>query len=415
MSARPASWVLLACLTVLVPACARSDQGAPAQGQRSQTNTAPAAARSAQPAVTATALPDFTALVREYGDAVVNIVSTRENTRPTASAPHMSPDDSFNDFFKRFGIPMPGAPGRGPGRGATPQIERGEGSGFIITTDGYVLTNAHVVDDSSKVQVKLSDRREFDAKVVGKDLRSDVAVLKIDARNLPIVKFGDSSKLQPGQWVAAIGAPFGFENSVTVGVVSATSRSVGSENSIVPFIQTDVAVNPGNSGGPLFDLAGEVIGINSMIYSGNGGYQGISFAIPIDAALDVEKQLLATGHVTRGRIGVAVQEVNASLAHSFGLDRPRGALISAVDDKGPAAAAGLRAGDIIVAVDRRPIELSTQLPAIVARLLPGRNATLNIIRDGRASDIRYASIRSGNPVRRVRLPSPASRDNRDSG
>ncbi|MBX5463357.1 MAG: DegQ family serine endoprotease [Steroidobacteraceae bacterium] len=336
-------------------------------------STAPAAPAVSAPTVSR-ALPDFSKLVEEYGDAVVNVVSTRELSART-SFPQFSPDDPFYEFFRRFGIPAPWDRDRGP------QLQRGEGSGFIISRDGYILTNAHVVDEATDVTVKLTDRREFTAKVVGSDPRSDVAVLKIDAHDLPTVKIGDSRQLRPGEWVVAIGSPFGFENSVTAGVVSATSRAVGAANSIVPFIQTDVAVNPGNSGGPLFNLRGEVVGINSMIYSGTGGYQGISFAIPIHVALDVQRQLVETGRVVRGRIGVTIQDVNAQLAESFGLDRPRGALVSAVEDGGPAADAGVKPGDVIVAVNDKPIEVSSELPPIIAHLRPGTTATLEVVRD----------------------------------
>lgn len=373
--------VAVVLLALIAQGCTRSYSAVPDSGAAISRGEQPATA-----AVTATtpSLPDFSGLVQKYGAAVVNVVSTREVEAP-ASASRLSPDDPLYDFFRRFGIPAPGGPNGAPNgspNGSTPgpQLERGEGSGFIISPDGYVLTNAHVVDHASEVNVKLTDRREFNARVVGVDTMSDVAVLKIDAHDLPTVKIGDSSKLRAGQWVAAIGAPFGFENSVTAGVVSATSRAVGAESSIVPFIQTDVAVNPGNSGGPLFDLSGEVVGINSMIYSGTGGYQGISFAIPIDVALDVERQLVKTGHITRGRIGVMIQDVNAELAQSFGLDRPRGALVSAVEKNGPAAKAGLQPGDVIVGVNNKDIERSSELPAIVAHLRPGTTATLEVIR-----------------------------------
>jgi serine protease Do len=257
-----------------------------------------------------------------------------------------------------------------------------------VSSDGYVLTNAHVVDQSTQVTVKLTDRREFVAKVIGVDPRGDVALLKIDAHNLPTVKTGDPNRLKPGQWVIAIGSPFGFENSVTAGVVSATSRTIGPENSIVPFIQTDVAVNPGNSGGPLFNLEGEVVGMNSAIYSGTGGYQGVSFAIPIDVALEVQQQLMKTGRVTRGRMGVIIQDVNAQLAESFGLDRPRGALVSSVEKGGPADKAGLKPGDVILAMNARPVEISTQLPALVAHLRPGTTATLDVWRNRKADQVK---------------------------
>jgi serine protease Do len=312
--------------------------------------------------------------------------SMRGVTATSGPRPGMPSQDPFSEFFRQFGMPVPGAPSDRSRSG--PPLERGEGSGFIVGADGYILTNAHVVDRASQVTVKLKDRREFQAKVLGEDPRSDVAVLKIEARNLPTVRLGDSSKLRPGEWVVAIGSPFGFENSVTAGIVSATSRAVGSQSSIVPFIQTDVAVNPGNSGGPLFNMAGEVVGINSMIYSGTGGYQGVSFAIPIDVALDVKDQLVKTGHVTRGRIGVTVQEVNAQLADSFKLDRPRGALVSSVESGGPADSAGVRPGDIIVGVDDRKVDLSSDLPGIVAHLAPGSSAKLDVIRDGQSRELK---------------------------
>ncbi|HEU4627598.1 MAG TPA: Do family serine endopeptidase [Steroidobacteraceae bacterium] len=348
------------------------------------------------------ALPDFSALVDSSGKAVVNVVSVR-----VASA--STDEDPLSQFFRRFGVPGgpggPGAPGEPDGPGAAPDVpggpdgpggpsgqgapvERGEGSGFIVSPDGYVLTNAHVVDQSTQITVKLSDRREFIAKVIGVDLRGDVAVLKIDAHDLPTVRIGDPSRLKPGHWVIAIGAPFGFENSVTAGVVSATARAVGDESSIVPLIQTDVAVNPGNSGGPLFNLDGEVVGMNSMIYSGTGGYQGVSFAIPIDVALDVEQQLLKTGKVTRGRFGLTVQEVNAQLAESFGLDRPRGALVSAVEPDGPADKAGVKAGDVILAIDKHPVDESTTLPGVVAHLRPGSSATVDLWRDRKPQQVK---------------------------
>ncbi|MGH8322763.1 MAG: trypsin-like peptidase domain-containing protein, partial [Steroidobacteraceae bacterium] len=275
------------------------------------------------------ALPDFSSLVEKYGPAVVN-VEVVEKPQPTnGGVPGLSPNDPFFDFFRRFGIP---APDQAP-RGNQPPV-RGAGSGFIVSSDGYILTNTHVVGNADEVTVRLTDRREFPAKVIGADERTDVAVIKINATKLPIVRLGDPTKIKPGQWVLAIGSPFGFENSATAGIISATSRSLPSDN-YVPFIQTDVAVNPGNSGGPLFNLSGEVIGINSQIFSRTGGYMGVSFAIPIDVARNVEDQLIKTGHVVRGRIGVTIQDVNAQLAESFGLDRPRGALVSSVEKDGP--------------------------------------------------------------------------------
>jgi serine protease Do len=295
----------------------------------------------------------------------VNVVGRRS---AASSGTQLSPDDPFSEFFRRFGIP---GPGTAPGDSGQRPV-RALGSGFIVSKDGYVLTNAHVVDQAADVTVKLPDRREFPAKVIGADRRSDVAVLKIEGHDLPTVTFGDPARIEPGQWVAAIGAPFGFENSVTVGVISATSRALGPESSFVPFIQTDVAVNPGNSGGPLFNLRGEVIGINSQIYSATGGYQGISFAIPIDVARNVQQQLVQTGQ----------------LAQSFKLDRPRGALVSGVEPGGPAAAAGLRPGDIILSVNGRPINTSSELPSIIANTKPGTDLTFEVWRNGHAETLK---------------------------
>ena len=276
------------------------------------------------------ALPDFANLVEQVGPAVVNVgVVEKAHRNVRGQSSDEDGDDPFQEFFKRFGIPAPDG-GGGRRQYDTPQ-RQGEGSGFIVSSDGYILTNAHVVADADEVTVRMTDRREYPAKVIGVDRRSDVAVIKIEGKNLPVVKIGDPSKLRPGEWVLAIGSPFTFENSVTAGIVSATGRSMPGEDGLVPFIQTDVAVNPGNSGGPLFNLNGEVVGINSQIYSRSGGYMGISFAIPIDVANNVRTQLVSTGKVTRGRIGVQIQEVNAQFADAFGLDRPRGALVGQVD------------------------------------------------------------------------------------
>ena len=327
-------------------------------------------------------LPDFTVLVDQQGPAVVNI-SVQAGTKTSARGPAMpglDPDDPFQQFFRGF---------PGQGHGAMPM--RGEGSGFIVSEDGVILTNAHVVADADKVKVKLKDRREFEAKVLGQDEASDVAVLKIDAQHLPTVRLGNPADLKVGEWVVAIGAPFGFDNSVTAGIVSALGRNLP-DDAYVPFIQTDVAVNPGNSGGPLFNLAGEVVGINSQIYSRSGGYQGVSFAIPIDVAMNVSRQLQANGHVTRGRLGVGIQEVDDALAGTFGLDTPRGALVTSVEPDSPAAAAGLEAGDVILAFGKRPVETAGQLPSMVAASTPGKAVELEIWRD-KAS--RKVSIRPG--------------------
>ena len=344
----------------------------------------PASATAAAPTTVPTAppqagasrmLPDFAALVEHYGPAVVN-VEVVQKAEP-ADLRGGSPDDPFSDFFRRFGIPAPGQRG-------SPVPARGAGSGFIVTRDGYVLTNAHVVSNASEVTVRLTDRREFAAKVIGADRNTDVAVIKIDAKDLPTVTIGDANQIRPGEWVVAIGSPFGMENSVTAGIVSATSRSIPGDTS-VPFIQTDVAVNPGNSGGPLFNMRGEVIGINSQIYSQTGGYMGVSFAIPIDVAMNVQDQLVKTGRVTRGRIGVTIQEVNAQFAESFGLDRPYGALISSVEDDGPADKAGLKSGDVILEVNGAQIERSGTLPTVISRIKPGTTAQLTVWRNGKRS------------------------------
>jgi serine protease Do len=289
------------------------------------------------------------------------------------------PEDPFNDFFRRFGIPGPNVPRNSP-------PAHGTGSGFIVTSEGYILTNAHVVANADQVTVKLTDRREFQAKVIGVDQRTDVAVIKIEAHNLPVVKIGDVTKLKPGQWVIAIGSPFGFDNSATAGIVSATSRSLPSDN-YVPFIQTDVAVNPGNSGGPLFNIRGEVVGINSQIFSQTGGYMGLSFAIPIDVAVNVENQLIKSGRVVRGRVGVTIQDVNAQLAESFGLDRPRGALVSTVESGGPADKAGLKPGDVILAVNGTAIERYGELSGRISNMKPGSDARLTLWREGKQEDV----------------------------
>jgi serine protease Do len=319
-------------------------------------------------------LPDFAAVVEANKAAVVNITSTKTASPASgrlAPFDFGDPDDNpFFDFFRRFEAPRPQVP------------MRGVGSGFIVQSDGVILTNAHVVEGADEVRVKLTDRREFKGKVQGIDHVTDVAVVKIDAKGLSTVKIGDPSKIRVGEWVLAIGSPFGFENSVTAGIVSATSRSLP-EGTYVPFIQTDAAVNPGNSGGPLFNLKGEVIGINSQIYSGTGGYMGLAFAIPIDVASNVEDQLLKNGKVERGRIGVAIQEVNASLAKSFGLDKPQGALVSSVEPRGPAAKAGVKPGDVILSFNGKPVDTSTRLPVLVAETKPGTKARIEVWRDGK--------------------------------
>ena len=335
------------------------------------------AAPAANPLASSLPLNGFTDLVAQYGPAVVNITvegTTKVSNEdgPQIQIPGMDPDDPMFQFFRGFG-------GRMPRSGATVPM-RGEGSGFIVSPDGYILTNAHVVDHASTVTVRLTDRRELKAKVIGVDKLSDVALIKVDARNLPVVKVGNSRDAKVGEWVVAIGSPYGFENSVTAGIVSAKARSLP-DATYVPFIQTDVAVNPGNSGGPLFNLAGDVIGINAQIYSRTGGYQGLSFAIPIEVAMGVKDQLMKHGHVTRGHLGVTVQEVNATLADSFGLDRPRGALVASVDPGSPADKGGIKSGDIILQYNGNPIERSADLPLLVANMAPGEKANVQVWRD----------------------------------
>jgi len=321
-------------------------------------------------------LPDFTRLVEEQGAAVVNISTTQAARR--AAAPQMpnTEDEEVLEFFRRF------VPRQQPGPGARPE-SRSLGSGFIISADGYILTNAHVVDSADEINVKLTDKREFKAKVIGADKRTDVALIKIEASGLPAVRMGDPVKLKVGEWVVAIGSPFGFESTVTAGIVSAKGRSLPQEN-FVPFIQTDVAINPGNSGGPLFNMRGEVVGVNSQIYSRTGGFMGLSFAIPIDVALDIQKQLRDKGRVSRGRIGVVIQEVTKDLAQSFGLDRPRGALVNSVEKGSPADKAGIEATDIIVRFDGKAVDSSGDLPRIVGGTRPGASAQVEVWRKGAA-------------------------------
>ncbi len=319
---------------------------------------------------------DFSGIVDRYGPAVVNISVTgkMQKTSQMQMGPNVDPDDPFFQFFKRFG------PQFQQGGGA-PVIPHGEGSGFIVTSDGLILTNAHVVDGAQEVVVKLTDRREFKAKVLGADKQSDVAVIRIEAKDLPTVVLGDPSLTKVGEPVLAIGSPFGFENSATAGIVSAKARSLP-DDPYVAFMQTDVAVNPGNSGGPLFNLKGEVIGINSQIYTHTGGYQGLSFAIPIDVANKVQSQLVAHGKVTRGRLGVTVQEMNQALADSFGLKKTEGALVSEVEKGSPADKAGLQPGDVILRLNEHEVDHSSDLSSQVSDIAPGTSATLGIMRKG---------------------------------
>ena len=340
------------------------------------------------------ALPDFSQITAQYGPAVVNISVTgttkTSNESPVARRGQRDGpfgNDPFFEFFRRFQQGQQGQQGQQRGQGAPRETPvHGQGSGFIVSAEGIILTNAHVVRDAKVVTVKLTDRREFTAKVLGADPKTDVAVLKIDAKNLPVVALGKTSDLKVGEWVLAIGSPFGFENSVTAGVVSAKGRSLP-DDSAVPFIQTDVAVNPGNSGGPLFNTRGEVIGINSQIYSRSGGYQGVSFAIPIDLASKIKDQIVAHGKVEHARLGVSVQEVNQVLADSFKLDIPEGALVSGVEKGGPADKAGLQAGDVIRKVDGRAVVSSGDLPAAIGIAVPGDKVRLEVWRQGSLKQI----------------------------
>ena len=322
-------------------------------------------------------LPDFTALVEKQGAAVVNVSTSQlvQNTQGVPAIPGLPEGDPLAELFRRFGSPMP-----------REQETHSLGSGFIISADGYILTNAHVVDSADKITVRLTDQREFKARVIGADRRTDVALLKIEATGLPRVTQGDPAMLKVGEWVVAIGSPFGFDSSVTAGIVSGKGRSLQQEN-FVPFIQTDVAINPGNSGGPLFNMKGEVVGINSQIYSRSGGYMGLSFAIPIDVAMEVSNQLRATGKVTRGRIGVVIQEVTRELADSFGLHNTSGALISAVEKGGPADRAGIQASDVILKYDGKVVGASRDLPRMVAGTQPGSKVNVQLWRKGATKDV----------------------------
>ena len=367
--------ILIALLTaaLLAAGCSKKDDvqaTGPAQTERSA--AAGGSSAPAQPVATQ-ALPDFASIVEANKGVVVNITSRMSRSQRQMQNPDSGGDDEdnpLNEFFRRFQQPGPQQP------------MQGMGSGFIIDPNGVVLTNAHVVEGADEVRVKLADRREFKGKVVGIDHQTDVAVVKIDATGLPAAKIGDPSKLRVGDWVLAIGSPFGFENTVTAGIVSGTSRSLP-EGSYVPFIQTDAAVNPGNSGGPLLSARGEVIGINSQIYSRTGGYMGLAFAIPIDVAANVKDQLLATGKVERGRIGIGIQEMNAQLAQSFGLERPQGALVTQVEPGGPAEKAGLKAGDVILSYNGKALQSSNELPPMVASTKPGSKASVEVLRNGK--------------------------------
>ena len=329
-----------------------------------------------QATVATTQLPDFVQLVEKYGKGVVNISTVRE-ARVVEGADPFGFDERHAEIFRRFGFPFPfgGGPRQEPER-------RGTGSGFIISADGLILTNHHVVDGADEIKVRLTDNREFTGKVLGSDAKTDIAVVKIEAKDLPYLTMGNSDELKVGEWVAAIGSPFGLDNTVTSGIVSAKSRKLPSDQ-YVPFIQTDVAVNPGNSGGPLFNMKGEVVGINSQIFSTSGGFMGLSFAIPSNLAMQIKDQLVKNGKVTRGRIGVVIQSVTQDLAESFGMKAPKGAIVSQVEKDGPAAKAGLQEGDIITAVNGKAIDDSVDMPVIIGRMAPGSIAKLSNIRNNK--------------------------------
>jgi serine protease Do len=334
-------------------------------------------------------LPDFTVLAEKHGAEVVNISVTQvmqANNSPF-NFPGMEQDEQMQEFFKRFGIPgMPGMPGAPRGQGDQEYKSQSLGSGFIISSDGYILTNAHVVNEADEVLVKLSDKREFKAKIIGSDKRTDVALIKIEATGLPKATIGDPEALKVGQWVAAIGSPFGLENTMTAGIVSAKGRALPQEN-FVPFIQTDVAINPGNSGGPLYNLAGEVVGINSQIYSRSGGSVGLSFSIPINVAIDISNQLKANGKITRGWLGIAIQEITKELAESFGMKNNNGALVAGVEKGGPADKSGLLAGDVITKFDGKIINSSSDLPRAVGMAKPNKAVPVEILRKGAAKTL----------------------------
>jgi serine protease Do len=340
-------------------------------------------------------LPDFSALVESVGPAVVNIRTTEKARSPRGNgAPEF--DEDMLEFFKRFGMPIPNQP-QNPRRAPSPRSpqpegesqQRGVGSGFILNADGFVMTNAHVIEGAEEVFVTLTDKREFKARVIGADKRTDVAIVKIEANGLPFVRLGDVGRLKVGEWVIAIGSPFGLENTVTAGIVSAKARDTGD---FLPFIQTDVAINPGNSGGPLINMRGEVVGINSQIYSRSGGFMGISFAIPIDEATRVSDQLKSSGRVIRGRIGVQIDQVTKEVAESIGLGKPSGALVRSVESGGPADKAGIEAGDIITKFEGRAIDKAGDLPRIVGSAKPGTRATVQLFRRGSTRELNVTVV-----------------------
>lgn len=347
---------------------------------------APARAQDSAPPVPTVQLPDFTVLAERVSPSVVNI-RTMERVRAGAAPGFPGLDPNIEEFFRRFGIPLPGRPDpRGPrGGGEDEPRQRGVGSGFILSADGYVMTNAHVVQGADEVMVTLADKREFKARIVGADRRTDVAVVKIEATGLPAVRIGDVNRLKVGEWVLAIGSPFGLDNTVTAGIVSAKQRDTGD---YLPFIQTDVAINPGNSGGPLLNMRGEVVGINSQIYSRSGGFMGISFAIPIDEAMNVADQLRTQGRVVRGRIGVQIAPVTKEVAEAIGLGEAKGALVRSVEPDGPAAKGGVQAGDIITRVDGKVVDRSADLPRVIGSSRPGTRNTIQVFRRGEFKELR---------------------------
>ena len=357
----------------------------------------------------ARSLPDFTELAESAAPAVVNIGTTMKRDtarRGPRSLPNIPEDSPLNEFFRRF------FGEQGPPTGMVPRSSLG--SGFIISKDGYVISNYHVVANAEEIVVRLSDRREFVAELIGTDERSDLAVLKIDATDLPVLKLGDSRKLKVGEWVVAIGAPFGFEHSVTAGIVSAKGRSLPNEN-YVPFIQTDVAINPGNSGGPLFNLDGEVVGVNSQIFSRTGGFMGLSFAIPMDVVANVYQQIRDSGNVTRGWLGVLIQDVTRELAESFNMTKPHGALVSKVLPDSPAAAAGMQAGDIVLAFAGEEVDMSADLPPIVGNTPVGVKVSLQVLRNGKTQrlEIEIGELPAEEDIRISSTPTPSKKtDNR---
>ena len=355
-------------------------------------------------------LPDFADLVERAGPAVVNIRTTARlsavHGRGAPQIPGLDENDPFYEFFRRFfPQPQPGQPQR-PGPRGDRQVPRGLGSGFILSADGYIMTNHHVVEGSEQITVTLADKREYSAKLIGSDQRTDVALLKVEATGLPTVKIGDPNRLRVGEWVIAIGSPFGLESTVTAGIVSAKARETGE---FLPFIQTDVAVNPGNSGGPLINMRGEVVGINSQIFTTSGAFAGISFAIPIDEAMRVQEQLRVSGRVIRGRIGVTIGAVSREVAEAIGLGKPQGALVTAVDPDGPAAKAGVEAGDVVLRFDGRPIESQSDLPRIVGGTKPGSRVTMNVWRKGAARDLQVTVVEMASEQQAARRGEPPPR------